>query len=181
VSGVLIVTCGSVPAVALGEARSVIEEVLATTATIPGLTIDPAFAFDAKRNQYNSTLLLKRIIERKPPGPDCILGLIASDLFIPMLSFVFGQAQVGGPGAIVSTARLRQEFYRLPPDPHLFGERVRKEVLHELGHTLSLVHCPDPGCVMSLATGIRHVDEKLPRFCESCRVQIEAAQLENTL
>jgi archaemetzincin len=175
------VTCGHVPDAAIGETRAAVGEVLGFSTTVSANGIDPAFAFDPKRNQYNSTLLLKRVIERKPPDPDRILGLIAGDLFIPMLSFVFGQAQVGGPGAIVSTARLRQEFYRLPADPALLAERLRKEVLHEIGHTLSLVHCPDPSCVMSLATGIRHVDEKLPRYCESCRALIGAPQLENSL
>jgi archaemetzincin len=181
VSGVLIVTCGTLPDAVIREARVAIGEELRLLAAVSAGSIDPEFAFDRKRNQYNSTLLLKRIVERKPPAPDRILGLIAADLYIPMLSFVFGQAQVGGPGAIVSTARLRQEFYRLPPDAQVLADRLRKEVLHELGHTLRLVHCPDPKCVMSLATSVRHVDEKLPRYCESCRVLVDAAQLEKSL
>jgi archaemetzincin len=170
-----------VPDALIGEAKAAIGEVLGVPAAVASTGIDPVFAFDAKRNQYNSTLLLKRIVERKPPEPDRILGVTAVDLYIPMLSFVFGQAQVGGPGAIVSAARLRQEFYRLPPDARLAADRLRKEVLHELGHTLALVHCPDPQCVMSLATSIRHVDEKLPQYCETCRVLIDATQLENSL
>jgi archaemetzincin len=173
--------CGTVPDELLGETRCAITQALSQPVSVMESALDPAFAFEAKRNQYNSTLLLKRIIDRRPPDHCRILGLTNADLFIPMLSFVFGQAQVGGSGAIVSIARLRQEFYRLPPDPSLLAERLRKEVLHELGHTLSLVHCPDPACVMSLATGIRHVDEKLPEYCESCRAQIGAAQLENSL
>ena len=38
------------------------------------------------------------------------------DLAIPTLTFVFGQAQLDGPVAVVSLARLRQEFYGLPGD-----------------------------------------------------------------
>jgi predicted Zn-dependent protease len=91
------------------------------------------------------------------------------DLFIPMLSFIYGQAQLGGPAAIVSLARLRQEFYDLPADAGLLGERARKESLHELGHTLGLVHCHDAGCVMSLATNIRQVDLKSGDYCRLCR------------
>jgi archaemetzincin len=173
--------CGTFPDALIDEACCAITQVLAQPATVMDTGLDPEFAFDAKRNQYNSTVLLRRIIDRRPPDRCRILGLTVGDLFIPMLSFVFGQAQVGGPGAVVSIARLRQDFYRLPPDPRILRERLRKEVLHELGHTMSLVHCPDPACVMSLATGIRHVDEKLPEYCESCRAGIGAAQLEKSL
>lgn len=180
-SEVLLVSCGNVPDAVIDEAGWAIENVLRRRATVAAVRIDPAFAFDAKRNQYSSTLLLKRLIERKPPEPDRILGLISGDLFIPMLSFVFGQAQVGGPAAIVSIARLRQEFYHLPADPQRLAERLRKEVLHELGHTLSLVHCPDAACVMSLATGIRHVDDKSAGYCESCRALIGAGEMESML
>jgi archaemetzincin len=96
-----------------------------------------------------------------------------------MLSFVFGQAQVGGHAALVSLARLRQEFYRLPEDVELLAERIQKEVLHELGHTLSLIHCQDPSCVMSLATGVRQVDQKAIQYCDSCRALIGPAQMES--
>ena len=155
-----------------------ITDVLNAEARVCAASLDPGFAFDAKRNQYNSTLLLKSVIAAIPRGADRVLGITEGDLYIPMLSFVFGQAQVGGPGALVSAARLRQEFYRLPSDPELLGDRVQKEVLHELGHTLSLIHCPDFLCVMSLATGIRHVDDKSIGYCESCRAAIRAVEME---
>ena len=84
-----------------------------------------------------------------------LLGITEHDLFIPMLSFVFGQAQLGGKAALVSFARLRQEFYGIDPADAVFTERARKEMLHELGHTFGLTHCPDRGCPMSLSTGNR--------------------------
>ncbi len=72
-----------------------------------------------------------------------MLGVVAVDLYIPILTFVFGEAQMGGPCAVVSAHRLRQELYGLPPDPELFRQRVLKEAVHELGHTLNLTHCDD--------------------------------------
>ena len=172
-------SCGNVSDDVIATARAAACQALGVPAIVAHRRIDPEFALDTARGQYNSTLLLKRVVELRPPQAWRVLGISAGDLFIPMLSFVFGQAQLGGPGAIVSTARLRQEFYGLPPDSELTAERLRKEVLHELGHTASLVHCSDSSCAMSLATGIRHVDLKLPEFCPSCRVLVSAAQKEN--
>ena len=71
------------------------------------------------------------------------------DLYIPVLTFVFGEAQLADGGAVVSAHRLHQEFYGMPTDPELLHERLLKESLHELGHTYGLRHCPDYTCVMS--------------------------------
>ena len=75
------------------------------------------------------------------------------DLYIPVLTFVFGEAQLSDGGAVVSAHRLRQEFYGMPTDPELLHERLLKESLHELGHTYGLRHCPDYTCVMSSSNG----------------------------
>jgi archaemetzincin len=101
--------------------------------------------------------------------------LTARDIFIPMLSFVYGQAQLNGPAAVVSVARLRQEYYGLPANPQLFLLRVRKELLHEVGHTLGLTHCPDGLCTMTLSTNIHQLDQKSAEFCPSCAPQARDA------
>ena len=85
-----------------------------------------------------------------------------------MLTFIFGQAQLGGRLALVSLARLRQEFYGLPSDRELLRERALKESLHELGHTFGLLHCREAACTMSLATGIRQLDAKGGGYCAGC-------------
>jgi archaemetzincin len=139
---------------------------------------DPVFAFDARRGQYSSTLILNEIIAESPGGGGMLLAVTGVDLFIPMLSFVFGQAQVGGMAALMSVARLRQEFYGLPPDDSLLRKRALKECVHELGHAFGLVHCADVGCPMSLSHGIHQVDLKNTEFCESCVVRL--AELMNT-
>ena len=101
-----------------------------------------------------------------------MLGIVDVDLAIPMLSFLFGQAQFDGPIAVVSLCRLHQEFYGLPAQESLLRERTVKEVLHELGHTFGLVHCSEPTCAMSLATHIELVDSKAERYCERCGMQL---------
>jgi archaemetzincin len=129
--------------------------------------------FDPERRQWNSSLILKEVALRVPVDATRLLVVTEVDLFIPMLSFVFGQAQLGGRAALVSSARLRPEFYGMPANEPLFVSRLVKEVIHEMGHTFGLVHCPDTGCPMSLSTSIRQVDQKGSDFCPSCLVTLK--------
>jgi archaemetzincin len=129
---------------------------------------EPAQAFDAGRRQYSSTLILKELV-RHCPKEAIVLGVAEVDLFIPTLSFVFGQAQLDGCAAVLSLARLRQEFYQLPPNLGLLLARARKEAVHEMGHTLGLTHCLDAACPMSISTSVRQVDMKSELFCDTCR------------
>ena len=97
------------------------------------------------------------------------------DLFIPVLTFVFGQAQLGGRVGVVSLARLRQEFYGLPAESRRFSASApHKEALHETGHLFGLVHCADRACAMSLSTGVRQIDMQAAAFCGA--VQAPAAR-----
>lgn len=128
----------------------------------------PEQAFDSKRDQYSSTQILRSILEVTPENALKIIGLTSVDLYIPVLTFVFGQAQLNGKAAVVSTHRLRQEYYELPPDNRLLLKRLSKEVIHELGHTFGMVHCLDTRCVMHLSNIIWEIDFKEDTFCESC-------------
>jgi archaemetzincin len=140
-------------------------------ARLPMLAPDPA-ALDSRRKQWNSTLLLRQAAQARPAGALRLLALTAEDIFIPMLSFVFGQAQLGGRAALVSTARLRQEFHGFAEDRPLFSGRLIKEVVHEVGHTFGLTHCPDPSCSMSLSTTLVQTDKKSAELCPSCRLRL---------
>lgn len=124
------------------------------------------------RGQYDSAGLLKDLMKAGAASGRKILGVTALDLCTPILTFVFGQAQLGGTVAIVSMARLKQEYYHLEPDHGVFLSRVCKESVHELGHTFGLTHCPDRGCAMSLSTGIAEVDRKNVGLCASCRERV---------
>ena len=129
---------------------------------------EPEGALDSARGQWSAPEMLRALLRARPPGAERILGVTGRDLFIPVLSFVFGQAQIDGPTAVVSLARLSQAFSGFPEDRPLLLSRARKEALHELGHTFGLVHCPDPACPMSLSTGVVQVDRKGEAFCSSC-------------
>jgi archaemetzincin len=130
----------------------------------------PTEAWDLRRRQYETGRILKWLESRHAGWPK-VLGLTDVDLFIPILTFVFGEAQLGGRAAVVSTARL------LPGDGSsakpLLAERLRKEALHELGHAYGLVHCGNPGCVMGRSPGVAEIDAKGPSFCTDCRLLYE--------
>jgi archaemetzincin len=152
----------------LAEGLTSLLHVACTISTEP---LDLDFAYDSLRGQYHSTAILRRL--RKLPTAESwrVLGVADSDLFIPILTFVFGEAQLGpadAGAAVVSMHRLRQEFYGMPPDPEVLSARLLKESLHELGHTFGLRHCSDYRCVMSSSPAVENIDLKLAQFCSYC-------------
>ena len=143
---------------------------------------DPAFAYNPTRQQYSSTEILASMTNRATPDSWRLLGVTALDLYIPILTFVFGEAQLKGSCALVSFHRLRQEFYGLPADEGMVRDRLLKESIHELGHTLALSHCDDYQCVMSPSHGVEWIDLKTSRFCGGCRaIVVGATAIEATL
>jgi archaemetzincin len=135
---------------------------------IPG-RMDPAFAFHRERQQYHSSEILHAMQDIVSAGTWRVLGVAGVDLYIPILTFVFGEAQMGGPCAVVSSHRLRQHFYGLPEDEDLLRNRLRKEALHEVGHTLDLTHCDDYQCAMSPSHAVEWIDLKEDMLCAGCQ------------
>src|SRR5690349_5168586 len=157
------------------EALAAIGQFLSATLDFPLREVDlPAvdFAFDVPRRQYLSIAVLEMVRRLCPDDAVRLIGVTERDLYIPVLTFVFGHAQLGGRAAVVSLARLRQEFYGLEPNREVFLDRVRKEALHEAGHLFGLVHCADPDCAMSLSTGVQQIDRKRAGYCVSCAAQL---------
>jgi archaemetzincin len=103
-----------------------------------------------------------------------LLAIADVDLYIPILKYVFGEAQIGGPCAIVSTFRLRQEFYGLEADDALLRWRLLKESVHELGHTLELRHCEDYRCAMASSHAVEWIDLRESALCEVCQAKAES-------
>ena len=130
-------------------------------------------AFDPNRVQYNSSLILRQLIKKPPLDAEKILGVLDVDLFIPILTFVFGEAQLKGIGAVVSARRLHNRFYGLPEDAEVMTDRLLKEAVHELGHTFGLIHCPQPKCVMNSSTYVENIDQKSADFCSLCQNSIK--------
>jgi len=134
--------------------------------------IDLSEFYDPVRRQYNGNTLLKQVDSISVPDSLKTLGLFNVDLFIPILTFIFGQAFLGGRSGIASLYRLSNERYGMMPDNWLFLDRFQKEVIHELGHTFGLIHCHAPTCVMRSGTYVEDIDLKDQHFCPKCRVAL---------
>jgi archaemetzincin len=132
---------------------------------------EPDYAFNPRRKQYLSTLILKTLLEQKENTVyEKMLGITDHDLYVPELSFVFGEA--GRKAGVISLTRLREEFYNLPPDQSLFKRRILTEAVHELGHTYGLRHCKNSQCVMFFSNHLKDTDRKGPSFCPECKIQL---------
>lgn len=139
------------------------------------------FSFDRSREQYSSIAVLEMLAAACPADAAKLLAVTGRDLFIPVLTFVFGQAQLGGRIGVVSLARLRQEFYGLPHNREILLSRAGKEALHEAGHLFGLVHCAERTCAMSLSTGVRQIDLKNAAYCAPCSARLRPKPREMTL
>jgi archaemetzincin len=136
------------------------------------LGVDLASTYDGVRGQYNSSGILLQLLAHPPADAVKVLGVVETDLFIPILTFVFGEAQLDGLCSVVSLHRLNNAYYGMPPDEKLLTDRLVKESIHELGHTFGLVHCSSPGCVLNASTYVEDIDQKSDEFCDTCREEL---------
>jgi archaemetzincin len=152
-------------------AASVSEVFHYPTRTEP-LMDDCLFAFDRLRSQFHSTAILHELARAAPPNAIRVLAIVEVDLFIPILTHVYGEALLGGKACIVSTYRLKEAS--VPTGSRsAFEERSIKEALHELGHTFSLRHCKDSTCIMHYCHTVRDVDRKENQLCRYCRILLD--------
>lgn len=133
----------------------------------------PEKSYSPGRRQYHSTTVLKDIEIVRPKGFSPMLCVTEIDLYVPGLNFVFGEADPSSKVAIISLARLRQEFYGLHPNKELLHLRANKEGIHEIGHTYGLGHCTNPKCIMYFSNSISDTDIKGPGFCNKCRSKLD--------
>lgn len=151
-----------------------LERALPVTVHVRTPWFDPELSFDPTRGQYSSTRVLRHLLDERSSSSPRVLGVVGVDLFAPVLTYVFGEAQLDGRAAVVSIHRLRPEAYGLPADDRLLFGRLLKESVHELGHTFGLLHCPDGSCVMHASTYVEDIDLKSAEFCLDCRGSVPA-------
>jgi archaemetzincin len=132
---------------------------------------DLAFALDQNRNQYHSTLILEQLAANRPAHAIRVIAIAQVDLFIPILTHVYGEAQLGGTACIVSTYRLN-EGRGGSNISQKYIDRIVKEAVHELGHTFKLRHCPEHSCIMHYCRNEEDVDRKSDQLCRYCQVML---------
>lgn len=163
-----------------------LETVFATPVVVrEAAGVDIERFYDERRAQYNSTAIINALNDRyaaivsaageSPRAVPRLLGVSCEDLFIPILTYVFGEAQLNGRVAVVSYHRLQSERYGLPRDPALLAERLCKEALHEMGHLHGLLHCASQDCAMHISTYVEDIDSKAAALCAPCHGLVAAA------
>jgi len=128
--------------------------------------------YNPARRQYDANMILKKVSELSPSGAVKTIGLLRVDLYIPILTYIFGQSMLNGSSGIVSLYRLRNELYGLEQNEHLLTERFRKVIVHELGHAFGLIHCLNPSCIMRSSTYAEDLDQKKLVFCNKCKDEL---------
>ena len=166
---ITIVPIGEVSSFILKHIKKTLEQKFNFTINIlPWEKISRDVPVPVHGDRYNSTRILKYIADRVPENTLKLLAITELDLYSPIFSCLFGEAQLKGSCALVSLFRLRQEFYNLSPDRDLFLSRVEKEVIHEIAHTFGLLHCCDKNCIMYPSNNIIDTDSKSSSFCPKC-------------
>lgn len=149
-----------------------IRRVFRLPAVVQPLAVRIGAAYDPERNQYHSTPLLEQVAAAAPAPAIKVLAVVAVDLFIPILTHVYGEAQLGGRACIVSSFRLNAGPGAAHP-PEKCAGRIVKESIHELGHTFGLRHCRDERCIMHYCRSEADVDRKSDQLCRYCRIILD--------
>ena len=156
----------------LDHVRAEIKRIYGFPTEVRSLTEDLEFAFHANRKQYHSTPILEQLARKAPPDALKVLALVQVDLFIPILTHVYGEAQLGGKACMVSTIRLN-EGHRAMDTQEPYLSRIIKEAIHELGHTFKLRHCREHTCLMHYCRNEGDVDRKSDQLCRYCKVLLD--------
>jgi archaemetzincin len=126
------------------------------------------------RKQIDAQVLLDSIqaYKHRHAIQDPLLLVVHQDLFKNGNSFVFGLARQSVGAAVVSTARLSNEYYGRDGNDDDLIDRITKEGAHEVGHLLGLDHCHDRECIMFKPDTLDELDRKKKAFCNKCSEQL---------
>jgi archaemetzincin len=168
-------TVGVLP---LGEVAEIVPKVIAAhisayfhlSAVVLAPRPLPAAALDSRRLQYDVGRLLTAMSRLPDSGCDKIIGVVNVDLFVPIFTYVLGEARQGGKYALVSLYRLAADHRVDASENSPFLERAAKVALHEIGHLFELVHCSDPLCLMYFSGGPDDLDQRPLQLCRYCRL-----------
>ncbi|WP_306567027.1 matrixin family metalloprotease [Flavobacterium lindanitolerans] len=135
-----------------------------------------------KSPRYRADSIIRIQKRNLPDSLDFVVGLTVKDISTtkressgevikPASKYtdwgVMGLGFCPGKSCIISTFRLHHK------NPNVRLERLKKIIIHELGHNLGLPHCKNKKCVMTDAVeSIATIDNESLSLCEDCRQEI---------
>ena len=170
--GIILISCGLFEKKLTGKVASDVSREFPYPVELKECTLDISLFYNPGRRQYDADKLLDMITQRAPPDAVKVIGMVRVDLYIPILTYIFGQARLGGYAGVASLYRLRNEHYGLDADYELLIDRFSKVIIHELGHAFGIIHCSNPVCVMRSSTYVEDLDQKNKHFCQHCREEL---------
>lgn len=170
---IILVACGPFEKDFLRKIAQSAEKEFRIPVTFEENHIDLTPFYNPERRQYDGNKLLTFVSSCSVNEDAKVIGLFRIDLFIPILTYIFGQAMLNGRSAVASIYRLRNEMYGLKKNEVLLLSRATKEVIHELGHNFGLIHCHIQTCVMRSSTYVEDIDQKSHTFCPACRETLD--------
>lgn len=168
-----IVPFGEVPEIALKVIAAHISDYLKLPSHILSSLEHPGYALDERRYQYDAGIIIETLESMPFKDYQKVVGVLALDLFIPIFTYVFGEARQGGKIALVSLFRLGKNPDGFSPPTSLVYERAAKVALHELGHLFDLLHCEHNRCLMHFSGSIEELDRQALYLCRYCSIYLK--------
>ena len=136
----------------------------------------PAHFLDTTINQYSADSLIMLLSRLRNDTIVEVVGVTHHPIFTikgkeyPVPHYnenIFGLGYQPGNVCVVSDTKFRSEYQTL----HLI--RLRKVIVHEIGHNLGLAHCPNEKCLMSDKNGNTIIlDKSADDYCASCKTRL---------
>jgi predicted Zn-dependent protease len=98
-----------------------------------------------------------------------VVAVTDKDLYTNKLNFTFHHAEKNGP-TVISTFRLRPEFYQERPSNYALMDRLLKETIFCIGKMNGMKECPNSKCIMHKSASARDIDTKSIEFCQDCKI-----------
>lgn len=160
-----LIPLGRVDQLAVSIVAANIQTIIGMNTDVEDPRPDPDYAFMPQRQQFDAIKIIKELSE-ETHGAYFKLGVTELDICTPILTFVYGESQLGGKIALISLNRIQEEGVEKA------FERAAKISVHEVGHLLGLEHCWEVRCLMHFSRNIEQLDSLPLQFCSACEFEI---------
>lgn len=132
----------------------------------------PEAAYYPPRSRYRAEKLLEFLEALTPADAQVVMALTDVDISTTKGQYedwgILGLATVAGRQCVISRFRAKRGA---SGEMHT-RMRLAKVVVHEVGHTLGLEHCPNVGCLMEDGQGTVNTTDREYDLCPTCRAKV---------